>query len=989
VGYDLWQETVRHLSNLNVLKGSAQFCILNYKGCEMRLSDSLALLRHYYIVRKSGLFEGDYYRETSDPARPKILPLLAHFLVIGGAAGRSPHPLFDSGWYLTQNPVVKAKSANPLVHYLLRGARQGCDPNPYFETKWYLARNKDVAQAGINPLVHYLKHGAAEGRDPSPKFDTQWYVGVYKDVARAGCNPLAHFLRYGRGEGHRAPTPEALLVTSTSNIVSRDDGSLEFINGDPQLHLSFASSVHINQICLVLSCHIEVIEGDYIDPRLYIDYGDGISEDHAFHLAKTDKDHWQALLPMPCLIKTIRLDPSSRRGVIRSPELYVRPVDLRSFFDQLLSSEVAKESLTETVLAVAHFAAEKRGKTPDSKSLFGPYALSTITGILAKTLNVSKSEGQGNYLDQGNYLEWIARYDTITQKHRIDMIELLTTFKTTPLFSVVIPVYNTNIDLLKRAIESVLAQTYPYFEVCIADDASSDPKVRAVIQEAARLDQRIRYVFRPENGHISECSNSALALASGEFVVFLDHDDLIPAHSLWMVAFYINLYPDCQVLFSDEDKIDEGGTRQDPYFKGSFDEYLLYGHNMVSHLGVYRRALVEEVGGFRRGYEGSQDYDLVLRCFEKCGVKQIVHIPHILYHWRMTPGSTAISADQKHYAFQAAKKSINDHFARRGLPFHSVDGRAPGISAVAMQESREVMRKMISVIIPTRDGGTSLMACVNSINKHKVKNIELIIVDNGSKAKLTVDYLRLLSDSGGAVVLRYDTEFNFSKINNLAVEHASGEVLCFLNDDTEVMSPEWLSRARTLLSVPTIGTVGARLVYPNRTIQHFGIHLGLGPHKVAGTPYVGREVSDLGFAGKSALLQQFSAVTAACLFIRREDFMKVGGFEPELGVAYNDVDLCLKIREAGLQVVCDPDIELFHNESKSRGYDVTPAKRLRLDREAEWMRRKWEKVLDADPFFSPNFGLERTDYSLAFPPRVTYPWRTAHGQENPTSRQSK
>ena len=949
----------------------------------MRLSDSVALLHHYYIVRKSGLFDGDYYTETSGPARPKILPPLAHFLVEGGAAGRSPHPLFDSGWYLTHNPGVKATSANPLVHYLLRGARQGCDPNSYFDTKWYLAHNKDVAQAGINPLVHYLKHGAAEGRDPGPRFDTKWYVGVYKDVARAGINPLAHFLRYGIAEGHRAPTPEALLVKSTSNIVPRDDGSLEFINSDPQLHLSFATPAYINQICLVLSCHIEVIEGDYFDhPRLYIDYGDGISEEDAFYLAKTDKEHWQALLPMPCLIKTIRLDPSSRRGVIRPPEFFVRPVDLHTFFDQLLSGEMANESLTKTVLAIAQFAARKRLKTPDSQSLFGDYHLSTITTGLAKSLNGSTSE------NQLKYLEWIARYDAITQKDRSDMSELLSTFKIKPLFSVLIPAYNTKIGLLKQAIESVLAQTYPYFEICIADDASPDPEVRTVILEAARRDPRIKYVFRPKNGHISECSNSALALASGEFVVLLDHDDLIPAHSLWMVAFYINLYPDCQVLFSGEDKIDEAEQRQDPYFKGAFDEYLLYGHNMVSHLGVYRRSLVEEVGAFRRGYEGSQDYDLILRCFDKCGAKQIVHIPHVLYHWRMTPGSTSISADQKDYAIQAAKKSINGHFARRGLPFRSIDGRAPGITAVAMQESKEAMGQKVSIIIPTRDGGAHLMACINSIKKHKCNNVELIVVDNGSKEKTTVDYLRQLVESGESKVLPYDIEFNFSKINNFAVDHASGEVLCFLNDDTEVVSANWLSRARTLLSVPTIGIVGARLLYPDRTIQHFGIYLGLGLHKVAVTPHAGQDASDFGFAGKSALLQQFCAVTGTCLFIRREDFVKVGGFEPELAVAYNDIDLCLKVRDAGLQIVCDPDIELIHKELKTRGLDVKPAKRQRLDREAEWVRRKWEKILDADPFFNPNLDLLRCDYSLAFPPRVTYPWRTAPRQENSTSQQA-
>jgi O-antigen biosynthesis protein len=951
----------------------------------MRLSDSLALLRHYYIVRKSGLFDGDYYTETSGQFRHKFLPPIVHFLMEGGAAGCGPHPLFDSGWYLAQNPGVKAKSANPLVHFLLRGARQGCDPNPYFDTKWYLAHNKDVAQAGMNPLVHYFKHGAAEGRDPSPKFDTQWYVGAYKDVARAGINPLAHFLRYGRAEGHRAPTPVAVLVTSTSNIVSRTDGSLEFINGDPQLHLSIFSQTYTNQLCLVLSLHMEAIEGKQLDPRLYIDYGHGLSEHYAFYLTKKDNHHWEGLVPMPALINTIRLDPSAGRGVIQPPEIFVRPLDLSAFLDQLLSGEdAAKERLTETVLAIARFVKVDSRKILHSESLFAGYTVSAIAEAAAKSLNSSATA----MVNQATYLEWIERYDTITQKDIREMKELLSSFKITPLFSIIMPVYNTNTSFLKQAIDSVLAQTYPYFELCIADDASSDPEIRAVIQNAAHRDQRIKYIFRPANGHISECSNSALSLAAGEFVVLVDNDDVIPAHSLWTFAFYINMYPDCQVVFSDEDKIDEDGLRQDPYFKGPFDEYLLYGHNMVSHLGVYRRSIVEEMGGFRRGYEGSQDYDLILRCFDRCGAKAIVHIPHVLYHWRRTTGSTSVSADQKGYAILAAQKSIDDHFARCGLPFRSVDGRFPGITAIAMPNSEAQAGSRVSVIIPTRDGGSHLAACIDSIKKLNGPNVELIIVDNGSKDKQTIDYLGELARSRIANVLSYDREYNFSKINNFAVDHASGSVLCFLNDDIEVVSSGWLNRARTLLSIPTIGIVGARLLYPDMTLQHFGIHLGFGAHKVAGTPHARQHASDPGIAAKAVLMQQFCAVTGACLFIRREDFIKVGGFEPELGVAFNDVDLCLKVREAGLQVVCDPDIELFHHESKSRGYDVTPAKRQRLDREAEWMRRKWEKTLDADPFYSPNFDLLPGDHSLAFPPRVTLPWRTAPLQENLSNRQA-
>jgi O-antigen biosynthesis protein len=260
-------------------------------------------------------------------------------------------------------------------------------------------------------------------------------------------------------------------------------------------------------------------------------------------------------------------------------------------------------------------------------------------------------------------------------------------------------------------------------------------------------------------------------------------------------------------------------------------------------------------------------------------------------------------------------------------------------------------------------------------------------VDNGSKDKSTIEYLRNFGKSGNAMVLQYDAEFNFSKLNNFAVEHASGEVLCFLNDDTQVISSDWISRARTHLGIPAIGIVGARLLYPDMTLQHFGIHLGLSFHKVAGTPHVGQEASDPGYFSKSTLMQQFCAISAACLFIRREDFIKIGGFEPELQVAYNDIDLCLKVREAGLQVVCDPDIELIHHESKTRGLDSTPTRRERLDREAQWMRRKWETVLDADPFFSPNFELERNDYSLAFPPRVAFPWRLVSAEADTIDKQ--
>lgn len=937
----------------------------------MGLFDILAL-RHYQIVRKSGLFDHQYYRKIGGLDGNKTYPPLAHFLLKGGAAEHNPHPLFESGWYLNQNPDVKTRRMNPLVHYLRHGAKEGRDPNPYFDTKWYLAQYKDVAKASWNPLIHYLKHGAAEGRDPSPKFKTSAYLRQYRDVADSGINPLAHFLEYGKAEG-RVSGPGAILISSILNITARSDGCLEFTTDDPQLYLSFATQFYMNQLCLWLSLQMITVEGDHLEPRLYVDYGDGLSEAHAFYLARTGKNRWRALLPVPCLIKTLRLDPAFRRGVIRPPEIFVQPVDLTSFLELLLSDDDANESLTKTVRRFAKSAALGSQKEPDSGLPSARLTVGATLRAVARSLNPSVST------DQQNYLEWIEKYDTITESDVSAMAAMLPSLKFTPLISVVLPVYNTKHGLLKQAIESILAQTYPYLELCIADDASTDPEIRNIILNAAQRDKRVKYIFRSTNGHIAACSNSALSLASGDFVALVDHDDVIPIHALWTVAFYINRYPGFQVLFSDEDKIDEDGSRQSPYFKGNFDEYLLYGHNMVSHLGVYRRSLIEELGGFRQGYDGSQDYDLILRCFEKCGPKDIVHIPHILYHWRMTSGSASVG--EKDYTIGAAQRAIDDLFARRGLPFRSINGRSPGLTAIEMPNAEETVRERVSLLIPTRDGGDRLAACINSINKREHPNIEVIVVNNGSKDKKTIEYLRQLRERGHAKVLEYDEEYNYSKINNFAVAHSSGTILCFLNDDTEVVSSSWLARARTLLSLPAVGAVGARLLYPNGALQHFGVHLGIGHHLVAGIPHAGLHGSHPGYYGKAILMQQFSAVTAACMFMRRDDFIRVGGFEPELTVAYGDVDLCLKVRESGLQIVCDPDIELIHHESMTRGLDITATKRQRLDRESEWMRRKWGKTLDADPFVNPNLDLMRDDFALAFPPRQMLPWRQGRGLE--------
>lgn len=541
-----------------------------------------------------------------------------------------------------------------------------------------------------------------------------------------------------------------------------------------------------------------------------------------------------------------------------------------------------------------------------------------------------------------------------------------------PRFSFVVPAYNTPVSLLSACLDALLAQTYGDFEICVADDHSPDPAVMTTLAEYAARDARVKFVRCETNGHISAASNHALAIATGEFIVLVDHDDLIPDFALFVVAYYLNLHPDADVLFSDEDKVDLRKMRSSPYFKGQWNRFLMYGHNMVSHLGIYRRSLVEAVGGFRIGLEGSQDYDLFLRCYERSSDDRIIHIPHVLYHWRMIPGSTAISPDQKSYAVVAAERAINDHFERTGLPLRSVPGFINGVTGI---EPAGDLTTRLTIIIPTRNGLDVLKPCVDSILATDRVGVDILIVDNGSDDWATLDYLTELAKAGTAQVLRDTTPFNFSALNNRAAEAADGDLLCFLNNDTEVLASDWLARARALLSIEEVGIVGARLLYPDRTLQHFGLVLGMGRHGVAGTPHNGLHADDPGNFAKARLIQEFSAVTAACLFIRKADFLRVGGFEADLQVAYNDVDLCLKVRALGMKVVGDPGILLTHKESSTRGDDGRGARAQRLGQEAALMRERWGPLLAADPYYSPNLSLERSDFVLATPPRVPLPWQ--------------
>lgn len=602
-----------------------------------------------------------------------------------------------------------------------------------------------------------------------------------------------------------------------------------------------------------------------------------------------------------------------------------------------------------------------------------PKLLRLTGGVLAgvrKTVTVFKREGvrgiRVRLVSHGNdYVSWVHRYDVLTDEMRSAMRTRIDAFSHQPLISVVMPTYNPNPDWLIAAIESVRTQIYPRWELCIADDASTHAAVRPILESYAKKDSRIKIVFRAQNGHISAASNSALGRASGEWVALMDHDDLLSEHALFWVADAINRNPEAGLIYSDEDKIDEEGKRSEPNFKCDWNVDLFHSYNMISHLGVYRTDLVSEVGGFRVGFEGSQDYDLALRCAERLGPNQIHHIPRVLYHWRKHVESTAHAVGAKSYAVLAGERALNEHFARQNVNARA-EWEQPGYR---IRYALPEIPPMVSLIIPTRNGLHLVKQCVQSIlDKTTYPDYEILIVDNGSDDPSILEYFDELQGDARIRVVRDERPFNYSALNNAAVKLARGEVIGLLNNDVEVIAPEWLSEMVSLALQPGVGAVGARLWYPNDTLQHGGVIMIGG---VAGHAHKYLPRQSRGYAGRASVIQGFSAVTAACMVIRKTIYEDVGGLnETDLKVAFNDVDFCLRVGEAGYRNVWTPYAELYHHESASRGYEDTPEKRARFERETEFMKRRWGDLLSNDPAYSPNLTLNHEDFSLAWPPRI-------------------
>ncbi|PLZ68667.1 glycosyltransferase family 2 protein [Fischerella thermalis] len=555
-----------------------------------------------------------------------------------------------------------------------------------------------------------------------------------------------------------------------------------------------------------------------------------------------------------------------------------------------------------------------------------------------------------------SYQQWLEK-NTLSQQHILTARQQIAQCQIQPKFSIIMPVYNVEAKWLTQAIESVRNQIYSNWELCIADDASTESHIYEILTHYSQLDSRIKVVFRTENGHISAASNSALELATGDYIALLDHDDELAINALFENAQLINRYPEADFIYSDEDKIDSKGKRFSPCFKPDWSPEYFYSCMYTCHLGVYRTSIVREIGGFRSEYNGSQDYDLVLRFIEK--TKNIFHIPKILYHWRSISASAASGSQAKPWAYTAGRKALESMLERSIYPGRVEETPNPGIYRVR----RDIIgNPLVSIIIPsagatvnTASGSLCLLEnCIRSVQQMSTyRNFEIIVVDGYDIPDATLEKLFSL----GVELVRCAEPFNFSMRINRGAAKAKGQFLLLLNDDTEVITSDWLESMLELAQQTEIGAVGAKLLFPDGRLQHVGVMI------LEGNPchaFYGFDNEQSGYFCSNIVNRNYLAVTAACLMMRQEVFQLLGGLDEAFPLNYNDVDLCLKAHQAGYRNVVTPYAQLIHYESASRQKGLKPG---------EWnqLNHKWKNYFDklgTDPYYNPNLSLKAPNFEL-------------------------
>ena len=529
-----------------------------------------------------------------------------------------------------------------------------------------------------------------------------------------------------------------------------------------------------------------------------------------------------------------------------------------------------------------------------------------------------------------------------------------------PLISVAIPAFRTPETFLIQMVESLLAQTYSNWELCIANGSPEDTVMKGVLEQYMKKDSRIRVSELTENKGIAGNTNAALEMAEGEFVGLLDHDDLLAPNALYEVVRALEADRELDAVYTDEDKVTtELDEHFQPHLKPDFNLDLLRSNNYICHFFVVRRSVVKKAGGFRQEFDGAQDHDFIFRCVEIA--RKVGHIPEILYHWRTHKASTADNPASKMYAFDAGKRAIEAHLERTGT--EGVVTHTPDLGFFRVKYPVQG-NPLVSIIIPNKDEKETLKDCIESIRKKtEYENYEIIIVENNSTTEEIFQYYKELSQDPRIRLLRWKKEFNYSAINNYGVSHARGEYLLFLNNDVKIITPGWIKEMLGVCQRPEVGAVGVKLIYPDNTIQHAGCVIGIGG--IAGHMFVDMPANRTGYLHKASILQDMSAVTAACMMMKRTAFEEAGGFTEKLSVAFNDVDLCLKVRKNKKLIVYDPYVELYHMESKTRGAEDSTEKVRRFQEEIEYMRCQWIDILkNGDPYYNKNLSLTKWNYSL-------------------------
>lgn len=553
------------------------------------------------------------------------------------------------------------------------------------------------------------------------------------------------------------------------------------------------------------------------------------------------------------------------------------------------------------------------------------------------------------------YLSWIKN----NEPTKAELEEQINhKFNINPKISIIVPMYNTPEKFFVELVDSLKEQTYSNWELCLGDGS----KIKAgYIDDILKSDQRIKYKFLNKNDGISENSNRALELATGDYIGLLDHDDTLPKFSLFEVVKTINENPEAEFIYTDEDKFHyDESDRYDPHFKPDFSPDTLRSYNYICHFSIFRRDLMDKLKGFRRAYDGSQDYDLILRATEQA--KSIVHIPKILYHWRVHPNSTASSAQAKLWAYEAAVKAISSQLERLGIKGTVENEFSLGLYRVKYDI---IGNPKISIIIPNKDSLADLKKCINSIKKSSYTNYEIIVVENNSETKEIFDYYKKLEEENKNIkVVKYEEKgFNYSKINNFGEKNATGEYILLLNNDTQVINKDWMEEMLSLCQRDDVGIVGAKLLYPDDTVQHAGVVIGIGG--IAGHINKLIDDDDIGYYSRASIINNYSAVTAACFLVKKKIYEEVGGLTEEFKVAFNDIDFCLKVRKLNKLVVYTPYARLYHYESKSRGLEDTVEKQIRFKGEIDLFRSKWNAELEkGDPYFNKNLRLDTCIYQI-------------------------